>query len=282
MTKILSDKLLVSEKFYSVQGEGKTTGVPAYFIRLATCNISCGSSMKFLNTIKKGEYTPDPNKPFIGDLEISGEATWSCDSTAVWLRGNHTEFQEIINDWKEDGVYDDIRNGIIHIIWTGGEPTIKQHQQSITNFFRYWDEVDPVKPSHYGKHPFNEIETNGTVYIGEELYELLDQINCSPKLSNSGMTAKQRIVPEAISRIMEFDNYQFKFVVSNEDDIFEMFDTFINPFQIPLKNVCCMPALTSRAEFFERTQWIMEMAKKYKFIGLTRNHVAAWDALTGV
>lgn len=278
MTKILSDKLLVSEKFMSIQGEGKTTGVPAYFIRLATCNISCGSSIRYLNSIKKGDVIPDPNKPFIGDLEIEGKSTWSCDSTAVWLKGEHAEFQQIINDWKEDGLYEDICSGLIHIIWTGGEPTIKQHQESITNFIMYWDAIaNPVAIC-----PFNEIETNGTVYINDELYSLLDQINCSPKLSNSGMTAKQRIVPDALKRIMEHDNYQFKFVVSNEDDIAEMFNDFINPFNIPLKNVCCMPALTSRNEFFERTQWIMEMAKKYKFVGLTRNHVAAWDALTGV
>lgn len=278
MTKILSDKLLVSEKFMSIQGEGKTTGVPAYFIRLATCNISCGSSIRYLNSIKKGDVIPDPNKPFIGDLEIEGKSTWSCDSTAVWLKGEHAEFQQIINDWKEDGLYEDICSGLIHIIWTGGEPTIKQHQESITNFIMYWDAIaNPVAIC-----PFNEIETNGTVYINDELYSLLDQINCSPKLSNSGMTVKQRIVPDALKRIMEHDNYQFKFVVSNEEDIAEMFNDFINPFNIPLKNVCCMPALTSRNEFFERTQWIMEMAKKYKFIGLTRNHVAAWDALVGV
>lgn len=282
MTKILSDKLLVSEKFYSVQGEGKTTGVPAYFIRLATCNISCGSSIRYLNSIKKGDVIPDPNKPFIGDLEIEGKSTWSCDSTAVWLRGEHAEFQQIINDWKEDGIYEDICSGLIHIIWTGGEPTIKQHQESIMNFLRYWRTQNPPRPGQIGMHPFNEIETNGTIYINDSLFCDLDQINCSPKLSNSGMTAKQRIVPDTLKRIMEHDNYQFKFVVSNEDDIAEMFNDFINPFNIPLTNVCCMPALTSRNEFFERTQWIMEMAKKYKFIGLTRNHIAGWDALTGV
>lgn len=282
MTKILSDKLLVSEKFMSIQGEGKTTGTPAYFIRLATCNISCGSSIRYLNSIKKGDVIPDPNKPFIGDLEIQGKSTWSCDSTAVWLKGEHTEFRQIIDDWKEDGIYEDICSGLIHIIWTGGEPTIKQHQESITNFNLYWVRYHLVN-ENCSLHPFQEIETNGTVHINDSIFTRhLDQINCSPKLSNSGMTTKQRIVPDALRRIMEHDNYQFKFVVSNEDDITEMFSDFIKPFSIPLKNVCCMPALTSRNEFFERTQWIMEMAKKYKFIGLTRNHVAAWDALCGV
>lgn len=284
MTKILPNKLLVSEKFSSIQGEGKTSGVPAYFIRLSQCNIQCGSSIRYLNSIKKGEVTPDPNQPFVGDLETQKLATWSCDTTPVWLRGDYVEFQQIIDDWKADGIYDDICNGIIHIIWTGGEPTIKQHQESIVNFEKYWREVEFTLRFNevINWTLFHEIETNGTVYIQDELFNILTQINCSPKLSNSGMTEKQRIVPEAIKRIMEHWNYQFKFVISNEDDIFEMFETYIKPFNIPLKNVVCMPALTSQDEFFERTRWCMEMAKKYRFIGLTRLHVAAWSALTGV
>jgi len=91
-----------------------------------------------------------------------------------------------------------------------------------------------------------------------------------------------RINEKSIKRIMDHPNYQFKFVISTEDDIFEMFDTYINPFNIPLKNVVCMPGLDNRDDFFERTKWVMEMAKKYKFIGLSRMHVASWNQLTGV
>ena len=112
---------------------------------------------------------------------------------------------------------------------------------------------------------------------------MLDQINCSPKLSNSGMTEKQRINPEAIKKIMNsYRSYQFKFVISNEEDIKEMFDTFINPFNIPLTNVCCMPGMDSRENFHERTRWVMEMGIKYKFIALSRMHISAWDQTTGV
>jgi len=32
----------ISEHFYSLQGEGKTMGVPAIFIRLQACNLMCG------------------------------------------------------------------------------------------------------------------------------------------------------------------------------------------------------------------------------------------------
>lgn len=81
---------------------------------------------------------------------------------------------------------------------------------------------------------------------------------------------------------MDHPNYQFKFVISTEDDVFEMFDTYINPFNISLQNVCCMPGLDDPEKFQERTQFIMEMAKKYKFIGLSRMHIAAWGKTCGV
>ena len=281
MTKILPNKLLVSEKFYSIQGEGRTSGVPAYFIRLSTCNLSCGSSIKYLNQIKKGQINPDLNEPYIGDLERENPKIWSCDTTPVWLRGEYIEFRQIIEDWKYEGIYEDICSGLIHIIWTGGEPTIKGHQESIINFNKYWNEIEPNN-TFFITHGFQEIETNGTIPMSNDFRLILDQINCSPKLSNSGMTEQQRIVPEVIDQIKNFKEYQFKFVISNEDDIFEMFETYIKPFNIPLRNVVCMPALTSQDNFFERTKWCMEMAKKYKFIGLTRLHVASWDALTGV
>jgi hypothetical protein len=275
-----SDKLLISSDFYSVQGEGKSSGVPSYFVRLGTCNLICGMSRLFTNNLLK-EKSLEDGEIFVGDLHAEGKATWTCDSTSQWLwRGVEQDFQYLIDRWKEEGVYEDIKNGTIHIIWTGGEPTIKGHQEAIVNFHKYW--ID----NHFGKmvaHSFyNEIETNGTIVIGEPLFDLLNQINCSPKLSNSGMTEKQRINPEAIKRIMEHDNYQFKFVISIEDDVKEIFRDFIEPFNIPLKNVVCMPGLDDAKDFEERTRFCLEMAKKYKFIGMTRLHIAAWNKTLNV
>lgn len=278
MSKIDSSKLLISSDFYSVQGEGISSGVPSYFVRLGICNLTCGMSRQFANQLAKEQKLED-GEIFVGDLQAEGKATWTCDSTSQWLwRGEDKEFNYLIKRWKEEGIYDDILNGTIHIIWTGGEPTIKGHQQAIVNFTNYW----------LGKHldnavsPYYEIETNGTVYIDEPLFKMLDQINCSPKLSNSGLEAKQRINEAAIKRVMEHKNYQFKFVISNEEDVLELFRDFVVPFSIPLKNVVVMPGLDDVANFEERTQFVLEMAKKYKFRGLTRLHIAAWNKTLNV
>ncbi len=131
MSKIEKDKLLISSDFYSVQGEGKSTGVPSYFVRLATCNLTCGMSRLFANKLMK-EQTLADGEIFKGDLELEGKATWTCDSTSQWLwRGVNQDFQYLIDRWKDQGIYEDILHGNIHIIWTGGEPTIKAHQEAI-------------------------------------------------------------------------------------------------------------------------------------------------------
>ena len=255
-------------------------------------------SRAFANMLMK-EKSLEDGEIFEGDLHKEGKATWTCDSTSQWLwRGEDKEFQYLIDRWKEQGIYDDIKSGLIHIIWTGGEPTIKGHQEAINNFLTYWakyiineemkliprndTEVDMDLSFVRNVRVFNEIETNGTIYIDDNLFRSIHQINCSPKLSNSGMTEKQRINPDAIKRIMEHSNYQFKFVISNEEDVKELFRDFIVPYRIPLTKVVCMPGLDDVADFEERTQFCLEMAKKYKFRGLTRLHIAAWNKTLNV
>jgi organic radical activating enzyme len=236
-------------------------------------------SRKFANQLEKEKKLED-GEIFVGDLHAEGKATWTCDSTSQWLwRGEDKEFQYLIDRWKEQDIYDDIKNGNIHIIWTGGEPTIKGHQVAITNFFKYWSTQENFNDEY---NVFNEIETNGTVVIDNDLFDIIDQINCSPKLANSGMSKKQRFNEEALKRIMEHPNYQFKFVISNEEDVQEIFRDFVLPLSIPLKNVVCMPGLDDVKDFEERTQFCLEMAKKYRFRGLTRLHIAAWNKTLNV
>jgi hypothetical protein len=43
-----------------------------------------------------------------------------------------------------------------------------------------------------------------------------------------------------------------------------------------------MPGLDDQANFHERTQFCLEMAKKYKFVGMTRLHISAWDKTLNV
>lgn len=274
----MAKPLNISSAFYSVQGEGISTGVPSYFIRLKNCNLSCGISRKMMREIRKaGEEGMEDGEIIKGDLHENGEATWTCDSISQWaIRGEEKEQTFLIDEWKREGIYDDVRKGDVHLIWTGGEPTMKNNAASIVQFIDEWH------ANHPNVNEYNEIETNGTLYIEDDLFNHIDQINCSPKLANSGMSEKRRISADAIKRIMEHDNYHFKFVVSTEEDIKEVFRDFVAPFNIPRKNVVCMPGLDEQSDFHERTQFVLEMAKKYRFRGLTRLHISAWDKTLNV
>ena len=251
------ETLNISEDFYSIQGEGATTGVPAYFIRLKACNLMCGGRD--------------------GSLMKEGKATWWCDTEYVWKKGLEKPFEYLVERWKEYDVLNWIKQGRVHLIWTGGEPTIPKNQQSISNFLEWF-----YSKNQGGSSVYNEIETNGTIFIENDLYSKLQQINCSVKLENSGMSKDRRIVNKALERIKEHHNHFFKFVISQEDDMKEIIEDFVIPFNIEPTRVLMMPGLDKRENYHERTLFCMEMAKKYGFVGLTRLHVSAWDQTTGV
>lgn len=97
----MKENLVISEKFYSIQGEGQTMGVPSIFVRLAGCNILCQSS------------------------------SWVCDSIEVWQKGVSTPFTEVL----DADLVDRLKNGA-HLIFTGGEPLL--HQKKIVAYLNWF------------------------------------------------------------------------------------------------------------------------------------------------
>lgn len=276
--------LQIAEDFYSVQGEGFDTGCPAYFIRLKGCNLTCGCSPKFVSDIKKRGKGNTDSGSFQGDLHAEGKATWTCDTVPVWLFGEEKDDDYLYNRWADQGILDDVYSGLVHLIWTGGEPTLPQHQRAIVDQLNYLVAMRKLDSSSNKpvQEIYNELETNGTLELTTEMQMWMDRINCSAKLSNTGLPLEKRRNIEAIEQIKNHEGGTFKFVISSEEDVEEMFDDFINPCGIHLSQVCCMPGLDDQENFHERTRFVMEMAKKYKFRGLTRMHVSAWDKTTGV
>lgn len=218
----------------------------------------------------------DNNKNYF----VNNVLVHNCDSIPVWVHGHKKPLQYLIDRWDDSHILDMVLEGKCHLIWTGGEPTLPRNQRSINDFITYL--YDWGKMNERGVHAYNEIETNGSLIINDELFNNMHQINCSAKLSNSGMPLDKRVNPEAIEIIKKHPNYNFKFVVSNEKDIIEAYDTYIQPFKIPIENVCMMPGLDNKHDFHKQTNFILEMAKKYGFRGLQRLHISAWGAVTGV
>jgi 6-pyruvoyltetrahydropterin 2'-reductase len=246
--------LNVSEIFYSIQGEGVSIGVPAVFLRLAGCNLTCGG----------------PNTVATKHLEAG--ATWRCDTIEVWTKGSQTHFKEILLDWEKCGWNTALKNGS-HLVITGGEPLL--HDENLVDFLMSLEVALQMRP-------YIEVETNGTLTPSDKLAHLVSQWNVSPKLANSGMPLEKRRHAETIAWFAKRDSANFKFVVSSPQDIQEVMDTYVTPFQIPKSKVLVMPGVDTRKQHLLKAHDLIEVCKRESLRFSPRLQVLFWDKTTGV
>lgn len=240
------EKLIVSEVFYSIQGEGKTIGTPAVFLRLGGCNLDC---------------------------------KW-CDTAEVWKKGNAFSFDEILgrkhekmitfeNDQFNDMI-DYLRQGA-HLVITGGEPLSQQH--GIILFLNWFAE-------YYKFTPIIEIETNGTITPDDILINKIDYWNVSPKLSNSGHSYEDRVNIIAIRKIQnQGRNVIFKFVIKDESDVIDMLDCY--PF-ILNENIMLMPCADNAKDLIDVGIVVSNLCKELMYKYCHRLHIGLYDKKTGV
>ncbi len=240
-------KIAISEVFYSIQGEGKTVGIPSVFVRLGGCNLMCGGmGTQF-------------------DGELHNDAEWRCDTVEVWMKAQSKESKDVL---PEDCV-EAIKNGA-HIILTGGEPMMQQ--AALEEFIKY------VK-FELNVDPFFEVETNGTILPSEYLLKNINLFNCSPKLTNSGNDKSITYKPEVIKELNKQESI-FKFVVSSEKDWKEIQDDYL--FLLDKKKVYLMPAGENQDLLNKNKEEVVNLAISNHLNFTTRLHIDIWNKKTGV
>ena len=255
-------ELAVAEQFFSIQGEGRYSGQPSVFLRLAGCNLLCGA-------VGRNPQDVDPS----ADNPTDG-ATWVCDTIDVWREADQTYSpEELVDEWRSRGWLEAVGGQGAHIVLTGGEPTLPKHQEAFVEF-------EEVLREEVG-HVFVEVETNGTIKPSPEFDSAVDQYNVSLKLRNSGHSKEERINPEAI----EFHDFNrqsdWKFVVGSEDDIDEI-KSLVDEFDLNDKDIMLMPAGMSQDQLRVSYPMVAELCKEtgWKFTG--RRHVDIYDMATSV
>lgn len=263
--------LVISEMFKSIQGEGNTIGIPSYFIRLAQCNLECGFSKANLAKARKENWSQDKMKD-----NMLKEATWICDSMAVWMKGGKYTWEGIINHLGDFDFLKSLKDGA-HLVITGGEPLAQQ--EGIVAFLQYLEEK-------YNIFPTCEVETNATIKPNVDMVSKIDFWNLSPKLSNSGMPEKRRLIPEVIKFFNNLPardtKVMFKFVVNTDADIKEVVTDWMIPFKIPHTKVRFMPGADNREDLIKVEQWLVEKCKDLNIPFTTRFHIHHWNKKTGV
>ena len=238
-------KVPISEIFYSLQGEGDSSGVPAVFIRLGGCNLMCG-----------GQGTQF-------DKQLHNGATWRCDTIEVWMKAKAIELEKAFT--KE------ITNAILNdaiVVITGGEPLMQQKNVQLI--------IDYVKAIN--ENTIIEIETNGTIMPNESILNTC-KFNCSPKLSNSGMEEDLRLKEDVLRKLNDF-NTIFKIVISSKDDFSEVVNKFL-PI-IGTQKLYLMPAGSSKNELKHTRQLTAELCKTNYIKFTDRLHINIWNKKTGV
>ena len=245
-------KIAISEHFYSIQGEGKTMGIPAVFLRLTACNLMCG-----------GRGTEKDKKLYNG-------ATWRCDSIEVWRTGTQYEIGELVNILIDNYSLQLIRGA--YLIITGGEPLLQ---------FKALEPFIELLIEQLGFKPFIEIETNGTLTPKGKLFNYIDLINCSPKLSNSGEPEKKRIKINTLQFYSLTPKSIFNFVVSRIEDLQEIYD-IIERANIPRDKVYLMPSAQDQKELDLNTKLVSSICLENNYNFSTRLQIIIWNETTGV
>ncbi len=280
-----------------VQGEGVTAGFPSIFIRVSGCNFVCGLH----NGEGVGYAGPD------GD-----PITWWCDTETIWKQGRPYAFDEIIKWLKDIHEWHRVMSGNTHIIFTGGEPTMVKPAYEFMRLIdymraRFAEEDYPNKGSldrrsfikyymrdpgladlhQYPRAPVVEIETNGSIH-GEHVNALyqtyVTQINCSPKLSNSGMPRSMRVNTKALDAIMAHPNHWWKIVVSHPDDWYGFMQDYAHVFNqgsSETSRIIVMPAGSTQEELRETSQVAWDMAVRHNARYTDRYQVRVWNMATG-
>ena len=244
----MKNKLAISEVFYSIQGEGKTVGVPSVFVRLGGCNLMCGGM----------------GTQFDGELHNGAE--WRCDTVEVWMKAKSKDPDKIL---PKDCV-EAIKNGA-HIILTGGEPMMQQ--SGLESFINYVLE-------NINKEAFFEVETNGTILPNNFLTNEIDLWNCSPKLKNSGNDKSMTYKIEVIEYLAKLNSI-FKFVINNELQMEEV-NEYIFFGDIDRRQVFLMPAGENQELLEINKLRVAELAKDNYWNFTTRLHIDIWNKKTGV
>lgn len=211
----------------TIQGEGKSINKKVTFIRTSLCNLFC--------------------------IWCDTPYTWNWEGTRFEHPQKYSKLKEIHTMSVKD-IFDKVESiGVKAVVLSGGEPMVQQKQ------------LIPLLQKLKSKDYWIEVETNGTITPLKEFSRLVDQFNCSPKLSNSKVDLKLREKPKALLALSLNPKTNFKFVVGNENDMNEIF-VIVKKYY--MREVYLMPLGKTNIELAETRAMVRTLAQNsdlYRF-----------------
>jgi len=238
------EQLPITETFVSIQGEGKWTGVPSWFVRLAGCNLRC----RWCDT------------PY---------SSWKPESTPRTLA-------DLVREARESAVD--------HAVITGGEPLIFPQLAELARSLRdaglrvtietagtvYQDlhaDLMSISPKLASSTP-SEIDAQA-------------RGGSADWAGPHGRHEQRRLNLDALQRLIDaHPNRQLKFVVCTEPDLIEIESLLAKLRNWQPADILLMPEGTSRPSA-ERMQWLARACIAHRWQYCTRLHVDIWGTKRG-
>ena len=205
------------EIFASLQGEGRSAGLPCTFVRLSRCNLAC----TWCDTAYTWRFEGD-NRPHRDDITFERKAN-----------------QVVLSE--EDVAARIMALGGNRLVITGGEPLLQGAQLA---------RMVSLLDGHTV-----EIETNGTVAPHPALAPLVSQYNVSPKLRHSGNPAEIALLSVRLQAWSDEPKAHFKFVISAPEDLAEVLE-LQTAYAIPGERIQLMPEGTDSKTLRSREHWL--------------------------
>ncbi len=152
------------------------------------------------------------------------------------------------------------------VVITGGEPLLQQPGL-----------LEVASHLHRSGHRV-EVETSGTVPPRPELVNAVSAFNVSPKLSNSSMTPRRRIRPDALRAFVDTDKAVFKFVVVDQADLNEISEL---EHAHGLAPIWVMPEGRRQEEVLTRMRLLADPVIARGWNLTTRLHILLWGDARG-
>jgi hypothetical protein len=98
----------------------------------------------------------------------------------------------------------------------------------------------------------------------------------SPKLTSNGDPENKRYIPDVLNWHAR-NGSGFKFVVTKPEDLDEIFEKYIDKFEIRKNKVWLMPCCGSRSEHVEIAPLVAELCKTHGLNFSPRLQLVIWD-----